>query len=102
MRRILLLAALASVAGCASQPQAPAHPQDSQQAQAFSTYLSARFAAADHDLPQAAHYYSTALANDPADPQLLALSFFLLGPLFLWFARDTTRRELTDFVGQRN
>jgi len=32
---------------------------------------------------------------------LLAVSFFLLGPLFLWFARDTTRRELTDFVGQK-
>ncbi len=32
---------------------------------------------------------------------LLALSFFLLCPLFLWFARETTRRELTDFVGQK-
>jgi MFS family permease len=32
---------------------------------------------------------------------LLALSFFLLGPLFMWFARDTTRKELTDFVGQK-
>lgn len=32
---------------------------------------------------------------------LLALSFFCLGPLFLWFARDTTRKELTDFVGQK-
>jgi len=32
---------------------------------------------------------------------LLALSFFLLGPLFLWFAHDVTRKELTDFVGQR-
>ena len=32
---------------------------------------------------------------------LLAVSFLLLGPLFLWFARDTTRRELTDFVGER-
>jgi MFS family permease len=32
---------------------------------------------------------------------LLAVSFFLLGPLFLWFARDTTRRELTDFVGEK-
>ena len=31
---------------------------------------------------------------------LLALSFFLLAPLFLFFARDTTRTELTDFVGQ--
>jgi putative MFS transporter len=32
---------------------------------------------------------------------LLALSFFLLAPLFLFFARDTTRKELTDFVGQQ-
>jgi len=31
---------------------------------------------------------------------LLALSFLLLAPLFLLFARDTTRKELTDFVGQ--
>jgi MFS family permease len=32
---------------------------------------------------------------------LLALSFFLIAPLFLWFAPDMTRRELTDFVGQK-
>jgi MFS family permease len=32
---------------------------------------------------------------------LLALSFLLLAPLFIWFAPDTTRRELTDFVGQK-
>ena len=32
---------------------------------------------------------------------LLALSFFLLGPLFLWFAPDVTRKELADFVGQK-
>ena len=32
---------------------------------------------------------------------LLALSFFLLAPLFIWFAPDTTRKELTDFVGQK-
>ena len=25
----------------------------------------------------------------------------IMGPLFLWFARDTTRRELTDFVGEK-
>ena len=31
---------------------------------------------------------------------LLALSFLLLAPLFLWFARDVTRKELADFVGQ--
>ena len=32
---------------------------------------------------------------------LLALSFLLLAPLFIWFAPDTTRKELTDFVGQK-
>lgn len=32
---------------------------------------------------------------------VLAISFFLIAPLFLFFARDTTRKELTDFVGQK-
>jgi hypothetical protein len=32
---------------------------------------------------------------------LLALSFFLIAPMFLFFARDTTRKELTDFVGEK-
>jgi MFS family permease len=32
---------------------------------------------------------------------LLALSFFLLVPMFLFVARETTRKELADFVGQR-
>ena len=32
---------------------------------------------------------------------LLALSFYLLGPLFFWFAPDVTRRDLVDFVGQK-
>ncbi len=32
---------------------------------------------------------------------LLALSFLMLAPLFIWFAPDTTRKELTDFVGQK-
>jgi MFS family permease len=32
---------------------------------------------------------------------LLALSFLLLAPLFIWFAPDMTRKELTDFVGQK-
>jgi len=31
---------------------------------------------------------------------LLALSFFLIVPMFLFVARETTRQELTDFVGQ--
>jgi nitrate/nitrite transporter NarK len=32
---------------------------------------------------------------------LLAVSFLLLAPLFIWFAPDMTRKELTDFVGQK-
>src|SRR4051812_26048303 len=31
----------------------------------------------------------------------LAVSFLLLAPLFIWFAPDMTRKELTDFVGQK-
>jgi hypothetical protein len=31
----------------------------------------------------------------------LALSFLLLAPLFFYFAPDVTRKELTDFVGQK-
>jgi hypothetical protein len=32
---------------------------------------------------------------------LLALSFFLIVPMFLFVARETTRTELIDFVGQK-
>ena len=32
---------------------------------------------------------------------LLALSFLMLAPLFIWFAPDMTRKELTDFVGEK-
>ncbi|HEY0266068.1 MAG TPA: tetratricopeptide repeat protein [Rhizomicrobium sp.] len=77
MRRILpLLAVAALFAGCAAQPHSPIHGDDEQASEAFSTYLSARFAAGEHDLPQAAQYYGRALASDPGNPSLLALSFF--------------------------
>lgn len=32
---------------------------------------------------------------------ILAIPFLLLGPLFFWFAPDTHRKELVDFVGQK-
>jgi hypothetical protein len=34
---------------------------------------------------------------DPSD----VLSFPMLAPLFIWFASDMTRKELTDFVGEK-
>ena len=42
----------------------------------FGNYLSARFAASQHNLKDAAQYYRASLAADPANQQLLALSFF--------------------------
>ena len=78
MRRILPLCLGALLlAGCATVPEAPQISAESERnARAFSTYLSARFAASEHDLPEAAQYYSRALANDPSSSSLLALTFF--------------------------
>jgi tetratricopeptide (TPR) repeat protein len=65
------------LAGCSAVPErAQITPESERNARAFSTYLSARFAASDHDLPEAAKYYSQALANDPSSSSLLALTFF--------------------------
>ena len=80
MRRIAPLIApfmVMLLAGCATQTGLPpVHSDSDKESEAFSTYLSARFAAGEHDLPQAARYYGQALANDPGNPSLLALSFF--------------------------
>ena len=78
MRRPVPLIALPLLllTACAGQPNASLHSQSDADATAFSTYLSARFAAGEHDLPQAARYYGQALANDPGNPSLLTLSFF--------------------------
>src|SRR6185312_8191013 len=80
MRRFLPLTVLVPIAclmaGCAAQPESAARPTGDKTSQAFSTYLSARFAAGEHDLSQAAHYYGQSLSNDPGNPSLLALSFF--------------------------
>ena len=77
MSRVLpLFAAALLLSGCAVAPKTVSRPESDRNAQAFSTYLSARFAASEHDLPQAALYYGKALANDPGNQSLLALSFF--------------------------
>ena len=40
-------------------------------------------------------------ASIAAGLPMLALSFLLIAPLFFWFAPDVTRKNLTDFVGQK-
>ena len=67
----VLLAGCATMSSDASQALRP-----DPQSEIFSTYLAARFAAGEHDLPQAARYYGKALAEDPGNPSLLTLSFF--------------------------
>jgi tetratricopeptide (TPR) repeat protein len=42
----------------------------------YAQYLSARFAATEHDLGEAARYYRESLAHDPNNQTLLALAFF--------------------------
>ena len=46
------------------------------QAIEFGNYLSARFAASQHDLKSASAYYKLSLDADPDNKELLALSFF--------------------------
>ena len=64
------------LSGCAAQRASSVHTESDRNSQAFSTYLSARFAAGEHDLPQAARFYGQSLSNDQGNPSLLALSFF--------------------------
>jgi tetratricopeptide (TPR) repeat protein len=74
---IALLGTGLLLAGCGAvvAPGLAPAPPDAQ-ADAFSTYLSARFAAQQHDMPQAAHYYEQSLKSDPANADLLSLAFF--------------------------
>lgn len=46
------------------------------EAETYSNYLSARFAAIQHNLPDAARFYRESLDRDPTNPTLLALAFF--------------------------
>ena len=64
-------------AGCAPAREfVPSSVGDDKDAQYYSAYLSARFAASEHDMSDAAKYYRTSLDQNPADPTLLALTFF--------------------------
>ena len=80
MRSSFLFAVAILLAGCAAQNRDSDMSGRSGaadgQAGVFSTYLSARFAASDHDLGSAARYYSQTLKSDPSNGSLLGLSFF--------------------------
>ena len=75
---LLPLTALLLLAGCANMPanKTFGDPQTAHEASAFSTYLSARFAANEHEMPQAARFYSQSLKNDPGNNSILSLAFF--------------------------
>jgi len=65
------------LAGCSMiQPQSAASLPPDPQSESFSTYLSARFAAQQHDMSDAARYYGESLKDDPNNADLLALAFF--------------------------
>jgi tetratricopeptide (TPR) repeat protein len=68
-----------ALAGCSSvvrTTESPADKDDDRQANAFSTYLSARFAAGQHEMPEAAHYYAESLKGDPGNPAVLEQAYF--------------------------
>jgi tetratricopeptide (TPR) repeat protein len=77
-RHLILAAMVLALAGCASMPAAesPADQAADRQADAFATYLSARFAAGQHEMPDAARYYAQSLKNDPGNEAVLSEAFF--------------------------
>jgi tetratricopeptide (TPR) repeat protein len=79
---ILLLGACSTTPGGGSTPSSigdtkvvSSHAGDAD-ATEFGNYLSARFAASQHDLKNASTYYRLSLDADPDNKELLALSFF--------------------------
>lgn len=78
--RILNLAALftlgALVAACASTKLPTGSRSENAQAAEYGNYLSARFAASQHNLKDAAEYYRASAEANPGNAQLLGLAFF--------------------------
>ncbi len=77
------LALGAALAACESTNSPPASDtfkvnlsRGDNNAETYAKYLSARFAATEHDLHGAAKFYRASLDRDPTNPTLLALAFF--------------------------
>lgn len=78
-RHLLMVAIFLALAGCASVArldESPADKEADRQANAFSTYLSARFAAGQHEMPDAARYYAQSLKDDPGNAEIMSQAFF--------------------------
>ena len=78
--RIAVLGLALALGACASTAPGnrvvAASPGEDSDATEFGNYLSARHAASQHDLKDASSYFRASLAQDPANKDLLALSFF--------------------------
>src|SRR5690349_18131100 len=53
-----------------------ASPSENAQATEYGNYLSARFAASQHDLKEAADYYRASAKANPTNPQLLGRALY--------------------------
>ena len=78
MRILPLIAAVLMTTGTAFASSGDTADIDSggDSGKMFADYLSARFAAEQHDFGEAAKFYNSSLESDPTDPQLLTLAFF--------------------------
>jgi len=73
---VAMFLVLAGCSGVAQLDESPADKEADRQANAFSTYLSARFAAGQHEMPEAARYYAQSLKNDPGNAEIMSQAFF--------------------------
>jgi tetratricopeptide (TPR) repeat protein len=64
------------VSACAGGATQGASRAENAQALEYGNYLSARFAASQHNLKDAAQYFRASAEANPTDPQLLGLAFF--------------------------
>jgi tetratricopeptide (TPR) repeat protein len=68
----------------------------------YGNYLSARFAADNHDLEEAARFFIASLEHDPSDPQLLAGAFYYsAGAGLMDDAPELAGRVVTDVPDDR-
>ena len=100
MHRAFLLLTVATFAlgACASVDLNPAPPSpQTAQAESFGDYLSARLAASDHNMADAARLYAASLAADPDNVEILSRAF-----LYAAAAGDvTTAAKLAQRVAEK-